>query len=199
MALARAISRINPLTSLFWLGSKPSVGSSRIRTSGSCNTACAKPTRLLNPFDNVSIGCPSTGPNPSCSTTLAIPLLALSFSTPRTLAVKRRNSNGFMSPYNGAPSGKYPKFLRANNPFSETSCPHNRTVPEVGERKPVIIRMVVDLPAPLGPRKPRTSPRCTLKETESTAWIKPNRFDKDSTSIKVAIINLSTTLSCLSL
>jgi hypothetical protein len=35
--------------------------------------------------------------------------------------------------------------------------------------KPVIMRIVVDLPAPLGPRKPSTSPRSTLKETPSTA------------------------------
>src|SRR5258706_445437 len=31
--------------------------------------------------------------------------------------------------------------------------------PSVGGMKPVIIRIVVDLPAPFGPRKPRTSPR----------------------------------------
>src|ERR1700722_10771448 len=35
--------------------------------------------------------------------------------------------------------------------------------------------MVVDLPAPFGPRKPITSPRPTSKETSSTATIGPNR------------------------
>ena len=44
-----------------------------------------------------------------------------------------------------------------------TSWPQIRAVPAVGVMKPVIIRMVVDLPAPLGPRKPSTSPRATLK------------------------------------
>src|SRR5262249_54945220 len=36
------------------------------------------------------------------------------------------------------------------------------------------IFIVVDLPAPLGPRKPRTSPRATEKETPSTAVKGPN-------------------------
>src|SRR6516164_1470790 len=51
--------RIAPMIrriSYSWLGSSPSVGSSRISTSGSCSNACATPTRRLKPFDNVSIG-----------------------------------------------------------------------------------------------------------------------------------------------
>jgi hypothetical protein len=35
------------------------------------------------------------------------------------------------------------------------------------------MRIVVDLPAPLGPKKPKMSPFSTLKETESAAFIKP--------------------------
>src|SRR6516164_10511240 len=42
-------------------------------------------------------------------------------------------------------------------------------VPAVGARNPVIIFIVVDLPAPFGPRKPSTSPFGTVKETSSTA------------------------------
>jgi len=51
--------------------------------------------------------------------------------------------------------------------------------------KPVTIRMVVDLPAPLGPRKPRTSPRSTLNEMPSTARLVP----KDFTRFSILIIN----------
>ena len=36
-----------------------------------------------------------------------------------------------------------------------------------------MIRMVVDLPAPLGPRKPVTRPRPTVKDTSSTAVYPP--------------------------
>jgi hypothetical protein len=47
------------------------------------------------------------------------------------------------------------------------------TVPPEGGMKPVTMRMVVDLPAPLGPRKPSTSPRSTVNETPSTARLAP--------------------------
>src|SRR6516225_4771975 len=53
------------------------------------------------------------------------------------------------------------------------SYPHTIAVPAVGARKPVIIFIVVDLPAPLGPRKPSTSPRGTVKEMSSTAFSGP--------------------------
>src|SRR5437588_4998540 len=58
--------------------------------------------------------------------------------------------------------------------FSSISNPPTEMAPEVGGMKPVIMRMVVDLPAPLGPRKPSTSPRSTQKETSFTASFGPN-------------------------
>ena len=47
--------------------------------------------------------------------------------------------------------------------------------PDVAGRKPVSIFMVVLLPAPLGPRKPNTSPPSTLNVTRSTARMPPER------------------------
>src|SRR5579863_8533973 len=47
-------------------------------------------------------------------------------------------------------------------------------VPAVGARKPATIFIVVDLPAPLGPRKPNTSPAGTANDTSSTATSGPN-------------------------
>ena len=44
----------------FWLGSRPSVGSSMISTCGSCRIAWAMATRRLKPLDSVSILCSST-------------------------------------------------------------------------------------------------------------------------------------------
>src|SRR5258708_22818881 len=41
---------------------------------------------------------------------------------------------------------------------------------------PVIMRMVVDLPAPFGPRKPSTSPRSTVNEMWSPARLGPKAF-----------------------
>src|SRR6185503_5742473 len=42
------------------------------------------------------------------------------------------------------------------------------------------MRMVVDLPEPLGPRKPTTSPRSTLNEMPSTARLVPKAFTRFS-------------------
>ncbi len=44
------------------------------------------------------------------------------------------------------------------------------------------MRMVVDLPAPFGPRKPKISPRCTENEIPATALNAPNRFSRFCTS-----------------
>src|SRR5436190_3319457 len=66
----------------------------------------------------------------------------------------------------------------ACNGDSATSKPPTATLPEVGGMKPVIMRMVVDLPAPFGPRKPSTSPRSTVNEMPSTARFGPNVFTR---------------------
>jgi hypothetical protein len=46
-------------------------------------------------------------------------------------------------------------------------------VPRVGSSKPRIMRMVVDLPAPLRPMKANTLPRGTRKDAVSTAHLLP--------------------------
>src|SRR5690606_10678960 len=67
-----------------------------------------------------------------------------------------------------------------------------RARPASGSRKPVSIFMVVDLPAPLGPRKPSTSPFSTLSEISSTARIGPKDFLRRSASTSTAIQFLHT-------
>ena len=56
-------------------------------------------------------------------------------------------------------------------------------VPAVGVVRPTIIRMVVDLPAPLGPRKPVTRPVRAVKETSSTTVWPPYVLVSESTVI----------------
>ena len=48
--------------------------------------------------------------------------------------------------------------------------------PEVGRTRPSTIRIVVLLPAPLGPRKPVTHPGRASKVRSSTACTRPKRF-----------------------
>src|SRR5574344_603417 len=52
-----------------------------------------------------------------------------------------------------------------------------------GWLSPVSICMAVVFPAPLAPRKPKISPRLTVKLISSTAWNVPKAFTRCSTSI----------------
>ena len=53
------------------------------------------------------------------------------------------------------------------------SYPPMVTVPDVAERQPVIMFMVVDFPAPFGPQNPQTVPSLTEKLILSTALWSP--------------------------
>src|SRR4051812_9279651 len=70
-----------------------------------------------------------------------------------------------------------------------TSTPPTIALPDVGSSKPHNIRMVVDLPAPLLPRKPKISPRRTSKLTWSTATNWPNRRVSSRTAIAASADN----------
>ena len=58
--------------------------------------------------------------------------------------------------------------------------PEILTDPDVGDVRPTITRMVVDLPAPLGPRNPVTRPGRAVNETSSTAVNPPYDLVRDS-------------------
>src|SRR3954465_13385897 len=62
-------------------------------------------------------------------------------------------------------------------------------MPLVGSTRPSSILSVVDLPAPLGPRKPVTAPSRTVKLRSSTAATSPKRLD--SLSISIAVMGTS--------
>ena len=57
-----------------------------------------------------------------------------------------------------------------------TGWPSQRISPASARRIPRQIRIVVVLPAPLAPRKPKISPRGTLKDSASSASVAANRF-----------------------
>src|SRR5664279_49911 len=57
--------------------------------------------------------------------------------------------------------------------------------PLVGLSNPRIIRIVVDFPAPLGPRKPVTAPGATVNDRSSTAWVLPKCLVNPMASIIV--------------
>jgi hypothetical protein len=53
---------------------------------------------------------------------------------------------------------------------------------------PFSILMVVVLPAPFGPSKPKNSPSLTVNDMPSTAVSSPNRFTRPSTSMELSVI-----------
>src|ERR1035437_1623495 len=67
-----------------------------------------------------------------------------------------------------------------------TSNPATVPAPPVGAKIPVSMRIVVDLPAPFGPRKPKISPFCTSKLTRFTAVKLPKRFSRFFTTTAVS-------------
>src|SRR5450432_4098698 len=60
--------------------------------------------------------------------------------------------------------------------FRLTSKPPTTARPEVGAISPHSTRMVVDLPAPLGPKKPKISPCRTSRFRSATAVKSPKRL-----------------------
>src|ERR1700694_354013 len=61
--------------------------------------------------------------------------------------------------------------LRRRPSASPGRCSATTADPEVGRIRPSNMRKVVVFPAPLGPKKPKTSPRCTSRSSPSTAVI----------------------------
>src|SRR3954453_6192699 len=60
--------------------------------------------------------------------------------------------------------------------MSPTASPNTQAAPAVGRRRPSSILIVVDLPAPLGPRNPKIWPGGTVSESWSTARVAENRL-----------------------
>jgi len=69
----------------------------------------------------------------------------------------------------------YPMLQRTSSVRSHVQAVHRRA-PAVGVSRPHSMRMTVDFPAPLGPRKPKISPFETRSDTWSTATNAPKVF-----------------------
>src|ERR1700677_3926899 len=63
-------------------------------------------------------------------------------------------------------------------------------LPEVGANRPVSILIVVDLPAPVGPRKPKNWPASTRRFTSCTAVKSPNRRVRSVVSMAGVVMSL---------
>src|SRR5712691_220006 len=66
--------------------------------------------------------------------------------------------------------------MRRRVPRSPMGSPSSHASPEVGLRRPSSSLTDVVLPAPLGPRKPKISPRGTVIDRPESATVLPNRL-----------------------
>src|SRR5688572_7189794 len=80
-------------------------------------------------------------------------------------------------------SGMKPREDLAFSGSRARSWPLMTTRPDVGFRRPAMMRMLVVLPAPLGPRNPWISPGATSRLTPSTAVNEPYFLTRPSTWI----------------
>lgn len=149
-------------------GSSPFTGSSRNRVAGSPSDATARPRRC--PI-------PSEKPPTRLRATESIPVRPITSSTRRApircvAAMARRWSRALRPGWmdvasSSAPTSRNGARCRAyGRPFTERA-------PAIGRSSPMIIRIVVDFPAPFGPRNPVTTPGRTVKSTPSTAALPP--------------------------
>src|SRR6266481_7435703 len=86
------------------------------------------------------------------------------------------------------PSGTTPIWRLTSTARDEKFSPSSCTRPDVGASSPVSILMVVDFPAPLGPRNPKNCPAVTHRSILSTAVSAPKRRVSFSVAMAKSVI-----------
>ena len=75
--------------------------------------------------------------------------------------------------------------------------PNSETRPESGRVRPSTMSMVVDLPAPFGPRSATVSPGAIIRSTERTARTVPYDLDRcDSTIAAPGALSIAMARAC---
>ena len=126
------------------------------------------PSRWLMPSENPLDRLPATSSSPTMpmtSSTRRRGMALVSARQSRCLYALRPPCTALAS--SSAPTSRIALYDSANG------LPPTVTDPAVGRSSPRIIRMVVVLPAPFGPRKPVTRPGRTVKLRLSTATLSP--------------------------
>ena len=87
------------------------------------------------------------------------------------------------APYILSSPGRYETRRRTSRLFRQQSNPATVARPDVGRNNPSKSRIVVVLPEPLGPSSPKTSPRRTSSDNDSSARTRLYDFVKPSVTI----------------
>jgi hypothetical protein len=159
-------------------GSRPFTGSSNSRTAGSPSNAAAMPRRWLMPSENRPARRRATASSPTSPSTSSTRRLWM----PLLWARQSRWWYAVRPPCTARASSRAPTS-RMGTGSSAYRRPRTVTVPLVGASRPRIMRMVVVLPAPLGPRKPVTRPGVTVQVRSSTATARPKCLVNPRSSI----------------
>ena len=129
------------------------MGSSNSSTRGSPSSAVAMPSRCAMPSEK---------PPMRRSATSASPTMLQHLGDARARQPAGTGQPAQVPPRGAGPVHRTGVEQRADLPHRRREVavrpPSTVTVPEVGLSSPRIMRSVVDLPAPLGPRKPVTTP-----------------------------------------
>ena len=146
--------------------SMPAVGSSRISSSGSVSRARAKRSRWRSPPEHFFTRRPASPVRSARSRAAGTPMWRR--WQPATMATVSRTLRSSSRPPVCSTAPTRPWRTAATG-----SEPRTRTVPSEGGLKPRAMSNRVVLPAPLGPRRARTSPAGTVRSTPSTARTGP--------------------------
>ncbi|VVB66618.1 Uncharacterised protein [Candidatus Gugararchaeum adminiculabundum] len=109
----------------------------------------------------------------------------------------QRFSMGVSSPKSANSCGTTPILARTNAASSFMSKDATRATPSLGVMSVVSIFMVVVLPAPFGPRKPKSSPFFMRRSMPSTAVKLPNFLVRPVQSIAYSVFSMVPTSSIL--
>ena len=162
------------------IGSRPAVGSSRNRISGSNAMARARPARLRIPPDS-SEGClsPASGARPTMSILMAAissisagASVVCSLSGRATFCITVSEENKAPS-WNSTPQRRSIR-VRSSSSSSAMFSPNTSMVPETGGLRPTMVRISTDLPVPEPPTTANTSPRWTSRSRWSWITCLPN-------------------------
>ena len=156
-------------------GSRPVVGSSRKISGGRVIRLAARSSRRRMPPENCAIGLVAASSRPNCSSRSGRGRAGLGAAEALEPAEEHQVlGGGEVLVDRGVLPGDAEELahdvgLRGVRRGRRCSA----SPPSIGSRVASILSMVV-LPAPLGPRTPKTSPRCTSRSTPSTARWSPN-------------------------
>ncbi len=143
--------KISSRISMIPCGSRPFIGSSSSRKSGSPQSAIAIPSRCRIPSEKLRAFLCSVFSRPTSFSSSGIPL---NDGIPRTLYCSLRLSSAVISRYIDGVSTTAPILLRAFEISPVLSVPYSVNVPEVANCKPQISLISVVLPAPFRPTNP---------------------------------------------